>query len=377
MKKFAILLPQFHEIPENNEWWGKGFTEWISVKKSRPLFRGHLQPQLPYNNYYYNLLDKSTMEWQTKLLHKYGIDGFAYYHYYFNGKLMMEKPAENLLTWKDIDQPFFFYWANHSFYHSWEGKNKLLLEQTYGSKEDWERHFQYLLPFFRDRRYEKKDNMPVFALYADFPEKEDVFSYFNQRCIEEGFDGIYLIETYYGGNYFPKDFQHTIDNVSTVTKAIYLRQPNSIKVYKWNGFNGRIRHAVDFMKSKMADKFKTGELIPIQDGNRLYERLMKIEFPQTSLKIIPGVFFGWDNTPRYGYRGDVITPIDKAHFTKYMDSVRDSDYILLNAWNEWAEGMMLEPTQINRYKYLEWIKEWSESNTDDREDNSNCMGIKS
>ena len=112
MKKFAIFLPQFHEIEENNKWWGKGFTEWTNVRNAKPLYKGHEQPKQPLNGDYYNLLEKETVRKQTQLLNEYGLDGFVYYHYYFCGKKIMEKPAENLLKWKDIDQKFFFCWAN-------------------------------------------------------------------------------------------------------------------------------------------------------------------------------------------------------------------------------------------------------------------------
>lgn len=114
MRLFAFNLPQFHSIPENDEWWGKGFTEWVNVKNAKPLYKGHVQPVHPLNGNYHNLLDKSTMEWQTELLKQYGLTGMIYYHYYFCGKLLLEKPVENLLGWKDIDQPFFFCWANHT-----------------------------------------------------------------------------------------------------------------------------------------------------------------------------------------------------------------------------------------------------------------------
>ena len=136
-------MPQFHEIPENNEWWGDGFTEWINVKKAQPLFKGHLQPKHPLNNNYYDLMSKKTVEWQTSLMHKYGIYGMIYYHYYFCGRMLLEKPAENLLRWKEIDQPFFFCWANHTWNRSWKGSKEVLLEQTYGDETDWKRHFDY------------------------------------------------------------------------------------------------------------------------------------------------------------------------------------------------------------------------------------------
>lgn len=128
MKKYAFFLPQFHSIKENDEWWGEGFTEWVNVKKAKKLYENHVQPITPLDNNYYCLLDKNTVEWQTSLMKKYCIDGLIYYHYYFCGDLLLEKPAENLLKWKDIDQPFFFCWANHSWYRSWNGTKELLAE---------------------------------------------------------------------------------------------------------------------------------------------------------------------------------------------------------------------------------------------------------
>ena len=181
MKKFAFFLPQFHEIPENDEWWGKGFTEWTNVKDAKPLYKGHQQPKHPMNNNYYNLLHKNVVEWQTELMNKSGLDGFIYYHYYFTGKKLLEKPAENLLKWKDIPQRFFFCWANHTWNRSWEGKKTILLEQTYGTKDDWEKHFQYLLPLFKDDRYEKRDNKPLLMIFiSQFNEKNNMFQYFDK-----------------------------------------------------------------------------------------------------------------------------------------------------------------------------------------------------
>ena len=140
MKIIAFNLPQFHEIPENNEWWGKGFTEWTNIKADNKYSEGIK----PLDGNYYNFLDKSTMQWQTDLCKKYGVYGMCYYHYYFNGRLLLEKPAENLLEWKGIDQKFCFCWANHTWYRSWNGTKEVLLEQTYGKEEEWRRHFEYL-----------------------------------------------------------------------------------------------------------------------------------------------------------------------------------------------------------------------------------------
>ena len=348
MRLFSLFLPQFHPIPENDEWWGKGFTEWVNVKAATPLFQGH-RILHPYGDNYYNLLNKKIMEWHTSLLKQYHIDGMIYYHYYFKGKLLLEKPAENLLKWKDIDQPFFFCWANHPWKRSWEGKQDIIMPLDYGNESDWEIHFQYLLPFFRDVRYEKKDNMPLFMIFkSDFVEKNDMFSYFDKRCQEEGFDGLCLIETF-------QKLQANYRAHKTYTKKqyFYFRQPDVQKneyVMNIGIFNRILR------KIKRIIKYKG---IPVYNGDILMERLIT-SCPQGD-NIINGLWFEWDNTYRHKKRGYIIAPYSKDLFFKYMNLNKDNEYMFINAWNEWCEGMTLEPTKEYGYKYLEWIKEWKES----------------
>ena len=218
MKIIALYLPQFHKVPENEAWWGKDFTDWVSTKNGTPLYHGHYQPHIPCNRNYYNLLDKSTMRWQSELLRKYQIDGLCFYHYWFkDGKQMLEKPAENLLKWDDIDIPFCFCWANMSWARSWakmkdvdfwinedeiqstEDGKALLIEQTYGEKSDWEKHFNYLLPFFKDSRYIRVDNRPVIWIYRmDLMEcLDEMVKYWRRLAVKNGLEGIYLIGSYY------------------------------------------------------------------------------------------------------------------------------------------------------------------------------------
>ncbi|QNQ83114.1 polysaccharide biosynthesis protein [Lactobacillus sp. PV037] len=350
MKKFAFFLPQFHEIPENDKWWGKGFTEWTNVRKASPLYKGQEQPKHPLNNNYYNLLNKKTMEWQTNLMNKYGLDGFIYYHYYFTGKMLLEKPAENLLRWKEIPQHFFFCWANHTWKRSWEGKTDILQEQTYGTKKDWEKHFQYLLPFFKDSRYEKRNNKPLFMIFnPDFEEKNALFNYFDKRCKEEGFSGLCLIETYSGS----ENLQEFKNSESGVTQYTFFREPlisqseyihHNIFRRTYHHFNKKIREKGWIHKPY------------IINGNNLMD--IKLHHEPLGKDIANGLWFEWDNTPRHKQRGYVITPYDHAKFIKYMDLIKDQEYLFINAWNEWAEGMILEPTQERKYKYLEWLKEF-------------------
>lgn len=356
MKKFAFFLPQFHEIPENNKWWGDGFTEWTNVKKAKPLFKGHKQPKVPLNDNYYNLLDIDTMKWQTNLMKEYGLDGFIYYHYYFEGKLLLEKPAEILLKNKDIEQPFFFCWANHSWNRSWNGSKEVLIEQTYGNKEEWENHFEYLLPFFKDERYEKKDNMPLFMIFkTDFDCKNELLEYFDLRCKEEGFDGLYAIESFLDGKYtWPNDLYDSISNKSKCAKKILLREPNTaLDIYNTK---------LIYKPIKVINKLRkilfsiVGIKMPsIYSGNLIYNIIKK---EPINNQIIHSLFFEWDNTPRHSNRGYIITPPTKDKFDEIASKLKDEEYLFLNAWNEWAEGMMLEPTKEKKYKYLEWIKKY-------------------
>lgn len=343
MKKYAYYLPQFHEIPENDEWWGKGFTEWVNVKKAKPLYKGHVQPKQPLNDNYYTLTDPSVMKWQTEVAKEYTIDGMIFYHYYFRGKKLLEKPAEILLANKDIPMNFFFCWANHSWYRSWEGTKELLVEQTYGTEKDWERHFEYLLSFFKDERYEKIDNKPVLMIYDyNFSEFEAYIDFLDLKCKRNGFGGIHLILT-------------IRDNAEMKNQKNFyaIRQPDASLRKEFITTSIKIRRLL----RKMAHFFNKSYTLRY-NGDKIYYHMI-LDYKKD---IIPGLFFEWDNTPRHGYRGYVITPPSKETFMKYMDTIKDSEYVFINAWNEWCEGMMLEPTEENGYKYLEWIKEWSEKN---------------
>ncbi len=358
MRLFALYLPQFHETQENNEWWGKGFTEWTHVRAAKPIYKGHLQPIAPANDNYYDLMNKETVQWQTQLMHEHGIDGFVYYHYYFQGKKLLEKPAENLLKWKDIDQPFFFCWANHSWYQAKNGVKKLLLEQTYGIEADWEAHFQYLLPFFQDARYEKRDNCPVFMVFKpDFPEMLPMMDYFDRRCRESGFDGIYVIETFLDATR-PENFAAAKAKMTPQTRQIYIREP-AVSYFIWT-YQRRFS-PVRLYRKVCRDLAKKG-LLPYVDrcsGDALYRIMCSDAYPQGE-NLCHGVSFSWDNTPRHGVRGYVLTPPSKENFLRFARTIENDEYVFINAWNEWAEGMTLEPTAHEGTTYLSWIKEWTD-----------------
>ncbi|HFD7561535.1 TPA: glycoside hydrolase family 99-like domain-containing protein [Providencia rettgeri] len=349
MKILAYYLPQFHEIPENNEWWGKGFTEWTNVKKAKPLFNNHNQPRVPLNKNYYNLLDSTVMEKQSKIAKEYGIDGFCFYHYWFDGKLLLEKPLINLLKNKNIDLDFCLCWANEPWARTWDGKNKdILIEQKYGNKADWKKHFDYLVSYFNDPRYIKVNGKPMLVLYKtkDIPDLEQMLLYWNELASQHGFyNGIHIVETMGGKQAKP---------LSKLSSAVVEFEP-SISL-------GLENNRYYWLLNKIKMLFNRG--------------LYRINYPQISNISISrnidygkeryvGCFPGWDNTPRKNNKGVVFENNTPENFYSYLlkqleKSGKDS-FIFINAWNEWAEGAYLEPDEYNKYSLLESVKKAKET----------------
>lgn len=349
MKIIAYYLPQFHEINENNEWWGKGFTEWTNVKKSRPLYKGHVQPKVPKSNNYYDLMEKKTIEFQTKLINQYGIEGLCYYHYWFKGRKILEKPAENLLNWKDIRQKFCFCWANHDWRKTWNGTLEMLIKQEYGDREEWEIHFDYLYQFFKDERYIKIDDKPILVIYSakDIPNFEERIKFYNMKCTEKGLKGIYIIETVSNIKY---------ELVSKETQGIVLKEP-AISI--------RSLPLLKQLKLRINRNLKEKYILSpaVLKAEDVYKKSISILSEYSSSKqIFAGSFNAWDSTIRHKKRGYVIENNDFKHFEDYLKEQKKImkekkiEYMFFNAWNEWAEGMYLEPDEKNNDKYLKIIK---------------------
>lgn len=340
MKVLAMYLPQFHNVVENNLWWGEGFTEWTAVKGAKKLFEDHDQPRVPQDNNYYNLLDKDTMIWQSNLMKMYGVDGMCIYHYWFkDGRQILEKPAENLLKWDDIDMPFCFSWANETWARSWSNireKNVwantfedekiktdtgILLEQKYGTREDWIKHFDYLLPFFQDPRYIKIDGKPVFLIYlaSIIPCLNDMKELWDDLSKAAGFPGIYIIGS------------RCNTSTEKVVDAVLHMQPRIKKQYS---------NQVCFI-----------------DYESIWNTILKTK--RTTKKTYLGAFVGYDDTPRRGAEGTVILNSTPEKFSYYLSNVMaksaawSNEFVFLNAWNEWGEGMYLEPDEKYGYKFLE------------------------
>ena len=207
-KIFAMYLPQYHEIQENNKFWGKGYTDWVGVKNAKPLYPSHNQPKVPLDENYYDLSKEDSIIWQAKIASESGITGFGIYHYWFNDSTnLLTKPAEILLKNKDINISFFFAWDNISWKRTWssikgndwspivddkkdKNENPLLIEYNLGNEDNWKCHFEFLKPFFLDERYEKHNNKPIFVIYHYEDRILDMAKYWDSLAKEIGFDGI-------------------------------------------------------------------------------------------------------------------------------------------------------------------------------------------
>ena len=346
MKVLALHLPQFHAIPENDAWWGEGFTEWDNVRKATPLFTGHKQPVVPLNNNYYDLSKKEDISWQCKLARQYLVDGFIYYHYWFNGKLLLEKPCEILRNSPEIDISYCFCWANEPWARTWDGKpGSVLMPQTFGGEADWIAHIKYLEHFFVDKRYLKVGNMPMLYVYSpcQIPEFDQMVKLWNEHVKALGFDGIYLVEFISTKN---------PDAFSAYSQAVIEFEPLYTTRFGISNFN----------KAKRLFDKKLG-LTDFQSFNLLWEAILSRSRTYGERAIQKSGFCGWDNSPRKGKASMIVkgsSPATfKGYFSRLVNEKRshcNNDFIVINAWNEWGEGAMLEPTESNGYGYLEAIR---------------------
>lgn len=373
MKIITFYLPQFHDIPENDEWWGKGFTEWTNVKNAKPWFEGHDQPRIPLENNYYNLLDDGVKIWQAELAKKYGIYGFCYYHYWFNGKLLLEKPMEQMLANKNVDLPFCISWANEPWTRAWVGEKEVIMPQKYGDITEWKAHFDYLLPFFKDDRYIKIDDKPFFIIYRAeaVTNLNEMLDIWDEMARENGFQGMSfayqdvtfdLIEGKDDSRFdynieFQPTYSRTDRSIGSGFRSSYLWRKLRTAKRKVNV----IRERITGMDAVRGDE-KEKKAVSKEDYNEACSYILNRK--PVSGKNIPGAFVGWDNTPRKGINGSVSvgdTPdAIRDFFKKQIINARDNyhkDMIFVHAWNEWAEGGYLEPDTRYGFGKLEAIRD--------------------
>lgn len=345
----AIHLPQFYPFPENDEWWGKGFTEWRNVAKAKPRFRGHYQPHIPADLGFYDLRLKECRLAQQELAKSYGIYGFCYYHYWFNGKLIMEKPVEAMLEDKEETFPFMLCWANENWSRNWEGGfNKTLIEQKYSIEDDIE-HFNYLLPYFLDSRYIKVNGKPVFCVYKAhlFPDFEKTAQTWQGEARKHGFE-LYICHFEAGESRNKKYLTQTVD-AAVEFQPMYLSGFGNMSNILYN-LTRRYLHKELFNKIVNYEK---------------YVDFMCAKPVFNEYKRYPCVCPSWDNSPRReNGHFFALTHNSPAAFGRWLNHVyceftpfsKEENFIFINAWNEWAEGNHLEPDLKNGRGFLEAVK---------------------
>lgn len=356
IKVMAYYLPQYHEMEINNKWWGKGFTEWVNVKKAESLFEGHQQPKVPLNKNYYDLNDVNIMRWQADIARNNGLYGFCFYHYWFDNEPTMETPLLNFLNNRDIEINYCICWANESWTNTWAGKNlSVIKEQKYGNKDDWKIHFEFLLNFFKDPRYILEENKPLLVVYRPYlcDCMIQMINYWNELAKEHGFDGIKVASQRFEEPENFNELYNLLDYHIEYQPRCYAKSKKSIKA-----------HVHDFVLNKFNIDIKLNRKTNgphIQDYDELWNEIISLN--ASDHKAVAGGFVNEDTTPRHGRRGKVTVGVTPEKFEKYMKRhikhVKESytpQYIFLFAWNEWGEGAILEPEETYGYSYLEALK---------------------
>ncbi len=365
----AYYLPQYHPIPENDLWWGNGFTEWTNVTKAKPLFKGHYQPILPADLGFYDLRLPEIQEQQALLAKEYGVDGFIYYQYWFgNGKMLLEKPAEAMLKNKNIVLPFCFCWANETWKGIWHGLDNpdTLIEQTYQGEQDYMEYFNYLLAFFQDERYIKIDNKPMFHVYRfdDIPNHEAFITIFNELAIVNGFDGIHFIATICSDIVLNNKFIYGKVGVDVFMR---MRYGQEILFFKKGNF-AKIERK---LKKVVREYLKLDNHIDSRSKPLIFDYkkgVEKMNMTFNSEKHIPCVFPNWDNTARSGNKAMIFKNATPETWKVQLESTVSEllkksnrpEIVVIKSWNEWAEGNHLEPDAKFGLKWLQAIKEVKE-----------------
>lgn len=348
----AMHLPQFHRIPENDKWWGEGFTEWTNVRQAKQLFEGHYQPRVPFDKNYYDLSEKDTLLNQMKCARLFGIDGFCFYHYWFSGTKLLERPIEELLNYKDIPLDFCLCWANEPWTRKWNGEKGsecTLIDQEYGQEKEWKEHFSYLKNFFVHKNYLRCNDMPIFLIYngTDITDRSAMQNCWNECAKEAGLKGIYFIYVHRNQMYLemPMTGDAWMDFEPFATmQSIYPEKLNSIThqykaILKEN--EGRMFDVIDYSK---------------------FCQIMVGRYSGCKNHFL-GFFVGWDNSPRVGENYYCIFDNNKPEIVEeyfgiqYRRSLQaQKELLFINAWNEWGECTYLEADERYGYGYLEAIK---------------------
>lgn len=354
IKAIAIYLPQYHPIPENDDWWGKGFTEWTNVTKSKPRFKEHYQPHLPADLGFYDLRLEEARLAQEQIAKQYNIHGFCYYHYWFNGKRMLYEPLDRKLSNPKEDLPFMMCWANENWTRSWDGAdNQVLLKQEYGFEDDLD-HIKFLIPFFKDSRYIKVNGKPIFIIYRPklFPDIKKTITIWRKAVKEAGFDDIYIG--------FAQNVEHTFIPSEKGFDFGFQFQPN------FGSQSGRINYGVNLLKRvKRRLRKKLGLKLERFNHYFDYQSYSNIQIDNGFKRdIYPGITPMWDNSPRRQDNPFILHESTPEKYKIWLNHIKENypwntvpePFLFINAWNEWAEGNHLEPCQKWGKSYLEVTK---------------------
>ena len=334
----AFYLPQFHPIPENDAWWGKGFTEWTNVRRAKPNFVGHHQPHVPAELGYYDLCDARTRAAQADLARSHGVHGFCYYYYWFNGRRLLHRPLDEVLQSGQPDFPFCLCWANENWTRRWDGgRDELLLAQTY-SPENEQRLIADLLPVFRDRRYIRIDGRPLLLVYRAnlLPEPRRATEAFRRIARAAGEAEPYLAMVHIAGMPNPSDW----------------------------GFDAAVEFPPHAMEADVitehVDKLNPDFVGEVWDY--ISAARFAIARPVPDFRFFRGVMVGWDNTPRLQNSGQIFVNSHPENYRRWLTAMVEQTarknppaerLVFLNAWNEWGEGCHLEPDAQFGRGYLE------------------------
>jgi lipopolysaccharide biosynthesis protein len=362
LRLIAFYLPQFHPIPENDEWWGKGFTEWTNVVRAKPLFRGHYQPHVPADLGFYDLRLPEARSAQADLARDYGLHGFCYYHYWFGGKRLLEQPFDEVLASGKPDFPFCLCWANESWTRNWDGQNEdILIKQQYGGDDD-RRHIAWLVKAFRDERYIRHDGKPLFLVYraSNLPNPLATTNIWREEARRAGIGELFLCRV-------ESSDKDKSDPVKLGFDSSIEFQPD------WMNLGPPIRQGPLWFKAQ-----KLGLINPTFGSNRVYDyrvivdRMLKKTDPP--YERIPCVTPSWDNSARRSPRRRAATIFMGATPDLYETWLRtvvrkgrsngSSPFVFINAWNEWGEGNHLEPCQKWGRAFLEATRQALQSAAD-------------
>ncbi len=353
----AFYLPQYHPFKENDEWWGKGFTEWTNVGKAKPLFKGHNQPRVPADLGYYDLLLPSVREQQVVLAKEAGVTAFCYWHYWFgNGKRLIPEVFEEVLESGKPDFPFCLGWANHSWYaKNWNSdgttSEKLLMEQTYPGIEDAKMHFDFLLKAFNDNRYVKVNGKPLLYIFDPAKIPNDYLNYLVSQTTKAGFPGLYLV-----GN---------ISSPSISKKELLNKGFDAVNYQRLGGLKN-VSEKTSLFKVRMYSLFKrikgsiTNRPPFMYDYKEYYKYLITEE--DSSEDVIPSILPQWDHTPRSGRNGTFFVNAKPEYFYKHVSqalevvSKKNNPILFLKSWNEWGEGNMMEPDLTYGKGFIEALR---------------------